>query len=507
MQALRSFAKAFFFVLLSARAALAVSAIGACPARTNIFTTTQTYSTPGQTVQDTKISTTSGDCAIVTAANVTFKNVELGPCGADSNTRANGVDVEATGFTIQDSYIHPEHSIASQPCDTHDGLAWEYLGSSATGAAKGNVIVNGEANIRVQNTYNVSVIGNFSLNPRGNSSCLGEHVQFTGNSTPFQPSNGGTVYGEFGISCVQSGGGAGTGVNCNDAALPASIAANVPFFEHQEDGLNLFLAQGDTIQYNTYIGGHSSSGDCVNADLAADNTTHTNNVCMQSGGSNAGCFGSDGGGGNKAGNRCFSNIPGGNNATAYDVHDNYNTDWVANHLYSAGFPSIIMPTANNAGKFHFIATTGGTSQTPGPPTWPQTWTPLSGASVTLVDGGVTWTAIGPYTWNYNFNTGDDRNGANINGQNCPGCTVIPGVVGVPYNGWGNTVGASADALWSLNNTSTLSQIVAAVRPDGKIPSIPPIPVSCIAQSPYTTAAHSGAKLSGNAAIVGPGGAI
>src|SRR6202035_5819720 len=80
-------------------------------------TLTLTSANNGQTFNNYRISTTSGDCVDMNgASNVTFENSDIGPC-AGRGIYING----GSGNNVYDSYIHVE-TTAGACCDGHDGV-------------------------------------------------------------------------------------------------------------------------------------------------------------------------------------------------------------------------------------------------------------------------------------------------------------------------------------------------------------------------------------------------
>jgi len=115
----------------------------------------------GTIVDGLHITNPNGDCLTITnSTNITVRSSEIGPCGG------MGINISGGGtINVYDSYIHPGTPLSTSCCDTHDGI----LANGTTGLSiQGNVIAYGESNIEVNNVSNVSVIGNFLLNPIDN---------------------------------------------------------------------------------------------------------------------------------------------------------------------------------------------------------------------------------------------------------------------------------------------------------------------------------------------------
>lgn len=116
----------------------------------------------GTVIDGQRITSTTGACISVGAAkNVTIRNSEIGPCRGNA-IQANG----AAALRIYDNYIHPESTILTG-YDVGDGV---YAVSVAGLDIIGNVIAYGQANIEVQRSSDVTVKGNFLVNPKGHDS-------------------------------------------------------------------------------------------------------------------------------------------------------------------------------------------------------------------------------------------------------------------------------------------------------------------------------------------------
>ena len=136
------------------------------------FTTTQTN--PAGTLTDACITTSTGPCVVYNdGASHTLAASQIGPCG-DNNTNnaSQGVYITSgTAVNIYDSYIHVERLASNcSTFDSHDGVE-VFNNSTATVNVQGNVIAYGQANVRIFQSSNVTVQGNFLLNPRGNTTC------------------------------------------------------------------------------------------------------------------------------------------------------------------------------------------------------------------------------------------------------------------------------------------------------------------------------------------------
>jgi len=204
----------------------------------------------GVTIQNLHITNPSGDCVTITnGTNITIRQSEIGPCGG------NGIVISG-GSTINvfDNYIHPEGKL-SGCCDVTDGI---FANGTSNLAIRGNVIAYGESNIEANNQTNLSVVGNFFLNPRGGANSRGQNVQVWGNST--------TVL-------VQ-----------NNYTLASTDTTKYTYAEVQEDSINFGSnISGITAQGNYITGGHSSSGCGLIADTGALNEQFRGNMLLNTG--------------------------------------------------------------------------------------------------------------------------------------------------------------------------------------------------------------------------------
>jgi hypothetical protein len=158
----------------------------------------------GTVVSGLNISTTKGPCIqIINSTNITIKQSQIGPCG-DNNTTNNSQGIYITGSTgvnIYDSYIHVENQ--SSTCgDSHDSI--QIANNPGPVVIQGNVIAYGGNNIHAWDASNISVIGNFLLNPRGAASC-GDPDNLQGNqfqawADPGTPNSNLTVSNNYTIS-------------------------------------------------------------------------------------------------------------------------------------------------------------------------------------------------------------------------------------------------------------------------------------------------------------------
>lgn len=119
-----------------------------------------------RTYSGLNISTTSGDCIdIINSSNITIENSNIGPCGTNNSTNpSNGIFVTGgSGINIFDSYVHVQNQ-STGCCDSHDGIFIKY---SSYDTVQGNVIAYNETNIQTFKSSNITLTGNFLLNPQG----------------------------------------------------------------------------------------------------------------------------------------------------------------------------------------------------------------------------------------------------------------------------------------------------------------------------------------------------
>jgi acid phosphatase len=204
----------------------------------------------GVTIQNMHITNPNGDCVTINnGTNITILQSEIGPCAG------NGIVISG-GSTINvfDNYIHPEGAL-SGCCDVTDGI---FANGTSNLAIQGNVIVYGEANVEANNQTNISVTGNFFLNPRGGANSRGQNVQVWGNST--------TVL-------VQ-----------NNYTLSSTDTSIYAFAEFQEDSINFGSnISGITAKGNYVTGGHSPSGCGIIADTGTLSEQFLGNTLLNTG--------------------------------------------------------------------------------------------------------------------------------------------------------------------------------------------------------------------------------
>jgi hypothetical protein len=201
----------------------------------------------GTEISGMRITSTTGDCVTITNSHdVTLRGNEIGPCAGNAVVVSGGDSI-----TLEDNYIHPEHPPKSC-CDTGDGV---FAHGTSKLSILGNVIAYGEANIEVNTTSGVSVIGNFLLNPQ-NGGSRGQNFQAWGGCSNVDVEN------NYALSSTDP-----------KYTLPAK----------QEDSINFGLTNGIVAKNNYVTGGKSPSGCGIIADDQADSVQFTDNVLLNAG--------------------------------------------------------------------------------------------------------------------------------------------------------------------------------------------------------------------------------
>ena len=201
----------------------------------------------GGVLSGLKITSSTGDCVTIDSTHgFTLRASDIGPCAGNAVVITGGGSI-----TIEDSYIHPEHP-PSQCCDTGDGI---FATGTSSLSILGNVIAYGEANIEVQQTAGIDVIGNFLLNPQ-NGGSRGQN---------FQAWNG----------CSQ--------VDVEDNYALSSLDPRYTLPAKQEDSLNFGITSGAVVKNNYVAGGLSASGCGIIADDQADDVQVLGNVLLDTG--------------------------------------------------------------------------------------------------------------------------------------------------------------------------------------------------------------------------------
>jgi nitrous oxidase accessory protein NosD len=201
----------------------------------------------GGVISGLAITSTTGDCVTITNAHgFTLRGNDIGPCAGNAVVVSGGDTV-----TLEDNYIHPEHPPKSC-CDTGDGV---FAHGTSTLAILGNVIAYGEANIEVNTTTGVRVIGNFLLNPQ-NGGSRGQNFQAWGGCSD---------------------------VDVEDNYTLSSLDSKYTFPAKQEDSINFGLTTGITAKNNYVTGGTSPSGCGIIADDQAESAEFQSNVLYNAG--------------------------------------------------------------------------------------------------------------------------------------------------------------------------------------------------------------------------------
>jgi hypothetical protein len=203
----------------------------------------------GQTFQNLKITSKSGNCVTISGAtNIVLQNVEIGPCAG------RGIDISASnGINIYDSYIHTE-TLSPGCCDHNDGILAHNASKNIW--IQGNVIAYGESNIEGLGVASISVVGNFLLNPRGPYP-RGQNFQC------YNGCSGVTVTNNYALSSVDT--------------------TKYLYPENQEDSINFGISDTITAQNNFITGGHSRSGCGLIADDRANRVQFMGNRVLNTG--------------------------------------------------------------------------------------------------------------------------------------------------------------------------------------------------------------------------------
>jgi Right handed beta helix region len=202
----------------------------------------------GTVIENVRISSTTGECITIrNSQNITIRNSDIGPCGR------NAVKVQgSSNMKIVDNYIHSEHRPAGC-CDTNDGV----FASGTTGLlVQGNVVAFNESNIELQSAADVTIIGNYLLNPLGPFP-RGQQVQSWSNSRNITVENNHT--------------------------FSTTDTSKYRFAAGQEDAINFGFTDGITARNNYISGGTSPAGCGLIADQAANNARFVNNVLVRTG--------------------------------------------------------------------------------------------------------------------------------------------------------------------------------------------------------------------------------
>jgi len=205
--------------------------------RVTILTSTLklTSANSGQLFDNYRISTNSGDCVDLSgASNVTFQNSDIGPCAGRGVAITGG-----SGDNIYDSYIHVEKR-ATGCCDSHDSI---FINFSSNEMIRGNIVAYGESNIQTFDSHNITIVGNFLLNPLGPFP-RGEQIQ-TG------PGSNIRIINNFLLSTVDKTLGPAVGTaNAAPILYGQDNTGNRP-----SDNLSIYTTQNVDVENNYITGG------------------------------------------------------------------------------------------------------------------------------------------------------------------------------------------------------------------------------------------------------------
>jgi Right handed beta helix region len=200
-----------------------------------------------KTYRGLAIATSNGDCVqVVDSSDITLEASQIGPCGG------NGINVSGgSAIRIYDSFIHPETK-SSGCCDHNDGILVQ---NAAQVTVRGNVIAYGESNVEApQGASQLSVVGNFLLNPRGPFP-RGQNVQAWN----------------------------ATGVEVLDNYTLSSRSKKYAYPDDQEDSINFGMGSGFAAADNYVTGGQSPSGCGIIADDGANTARFSGNRLVDTG--------------------------------------------------------------------------------------------------------------------------------------------------------------------------------------------------------------------------------
>lgn len=240
-------------------------------------TLTLTSANNGQTFNNYRISTTSGDCVDMDGATgITFENSNIGPC-AGRGVYING----GSDNNVYDSYIHVEGA-STGCCDTRDGI-FNNLSNGTT--IQGNVIAYSESNIESLSSNNVVIDGNFLLNPQGLFP-RGEQIQTEGDNI--------TIENNLTVSTPDATLGPAIGTHSPAAILMSQDntsnrpSDNISFYEVQTGvALGNYITGGLDATTPNSGGAQDPSGCGLIADgsdsLASNNVTFENNSLVNTG--------------------------------------------------------------------------------------------------------------------------------------------------------------------------------------------------------------------------------
>jgi hypothetical protein len=175
----------------------------------------------------------------------------------------HGVDISGgSNINIYDNYIHVEN-IGSVCNHSHDSV--HITGKATRVMLQGNVIAYGHSNVTVWDASDISLVGNFLLNPRGTISCGNEANrrgnQFQAWSTDSNPNRNITILNNYSISSPDTSKWKFPGVQAD--AINFGVTNNI-------------LAVGKYV-----VGGEDSSSCGINVDYKGNNSQIRNNILKQ----------------------------------------------------------------------------------------------------------------------------------------------------------------------------------------------------------------------------------
>jgi hypothetical protein len=225
-----------------------------------------------------RISTNSGDCVDLSdASNVTFQNSDIGPCGGRGILITGG-----SGNNIYDNYIHVEKRAAGC-CDSHDSI---FINFSRNDVVQGNVVAYGETNLQTFGSDNLTIVGNFFLNPLGPFP-RGEQIQ-TGRGSDIK------IINNFMLSTPDKTLGAAVGTSNKALILYGQDSTG----NQPSDNVSIYTTQNVYVGDNYITGGldattpgsggaQATSGCGLIADgsniVGPKNVTFTNNILVNTG--------------------------------------------------------------------------------------------------------------------------------------------------------------------------------------------------------------------------------
>eukprot|EP01113_Clastostelium_recurvatum_P000791 TRINITY_DN10351_c0_g1_i1.p1 TRINITY_DN10351_c0_g1~~TRINITY_DN10351_c0_g1_i1.p1 ORF type:complete len:414 (-),score=44.04 TRINITY_DN10351_c0_g1_i1:9-1250(-) len=236
-------ASTFSFAPVVMKPGVSIIGQGASMTRLNGSITTAS----GCVMHKVLLTSSSKGCLSISGDTVTITQCEIGPCQGNAIAISGSNDV-----TIADSYIHPERKVAGC-CDTGDGI---FIQNGKNSLIQGNIIAYSETNVEMSGSTNITIKGNFLLNPLGPFP-RGQQVQAWSKSSSI------SVLDNYAISSTDT----------SKYKYPAV----------QEDAINFGVTDGVTATGNWIMGGESKSGCGLIADDAANSVYFANNTLYMTG--------------------------------------------------------------------------------------------------------------------------------------------------------------------------------------------------------------------------------